>query len=303
MLNLWIFSAFFTMLFTIVLTDDFIAINYPDGVILEPSETPLPLKQIKYVLRAIVGEDASSNGQFSPLKINNIFAIPKRGFIMTLHLDKSADYSALGTLVKYSIKGRRPSETFRHVINFEKFYVTKTLTKNSTNIDYINLENKLHGVKFTEAEPVMDEVQTLLASDAVEKITVDIRTKNFVGIHLFNKKDALDFGKLIDPINKFKDILNNTSIFFGIVTYGGDTETLSSQNASYALTIDPIEFRRHNVAPLYDENYAAIFNIIFWFTVCFAFTLFAVILALHNMDPGRDTIIYRMTATRSKKGV
>ncbi|XP_053945463.1 uncharacterized protein LOC128854959 [Anastrepha ludens] len=138
MLNLWIFSAFFTMLFTIVLADDFIAINYPDGVILEASEAPLPLKQIKYVLRAIVGEDASANGQFSPLKIDNIFAIPNQGFIMTLHLDKSADYSALGTFVKYSIKGRRPGETFRHVINFEKFYVTKTLAKTSTNIDKTN---------------------------------------------------------------------------------------------------------------------------------------------------------------------
>lgn len=51
----------------------------------------------------------------------------------------------------------------------------------------------------------------------------------------------------------------------------------------------------------YSADYAAIFNIILWFGVVFAFSLIAIVYALIDMDPGRDSIIYRMTSTRMKK--
>ncbi|CAG4945444.1 unnamed protein product [Colias eurytheme] len=51
----------------------------------------------------------------------------------------------------------------------------------------------------------------------------------------------------------------------------------------------------------YTADYAAIFNIILWFGVVFAFTLVAIVYAIMDMDPGRDSIIYRMTNTRMKK--
>ncbi|CAG4970848.1 unnamed protein product [Parnassius apollo] len=51
----------------------------------------------------------------------------------------------------------------------------------------------------------------------------------------------------------------------------------------------------------YSADYAAIFNIILWFGVVFTFTLVAIVYAIMDMDPGRDSIIYRMTNTRMKK--
>lgn len=51
----------------------------------------------------------------------------------------------------------------------------------------------------------------------------------------------------------------------------------------------------------YDADYPAIFNIILWFVVVLVFTLIAIVYALMDMDPGRDSIIYRMTSTRMKK--
>lgn len=56
-----------------------------------------------------------------------------------------------------------------------------------------------------------------------------------------------------------------------------------------------------NLEEVYDENYAAMFNILLWFAIAFIFTLIAISLAIGNMDPGRDSIIYRMTSTRIKK--
>ncbi|XP_023934907.1 ATPase H(+)-transporting accessory protein 2 [Bicyclus anynana] len=51
----------------------------------------------------------------------------------------------------------------------------------------------------------------------------------------------------------------------------------------------------------YTADYAAIFNIILWFSVVFTFALVAIVYAIMDMDPGRDSIIYRMTSTRMKK--
>ncbi|CAH2240665.1 jg220 [Pararge aegeria aegeria] len=63
------------------------------------------------------------------------------------------------------------------------------------------------------------------------------------------------------------------------------------------------EFRADNLFEddNYTADYAAIFNIILWFSVVFAFALVAIVYAIMDMDPGRDSIIYRMTSTRMKK--
>ncbi|KAJ8718998.1 hypothetical protein PYW07_016554 [Mythimna separata] len=51
----------------------------------------------------------------------------------------------------------------------------------------------------------------------------------------------------------------------------------------------------------YGAEYPAIFNIILWFVLVMVFSLIAIVYALIDMDPGRDSIIYRMTSTRMKK--
>ncbi|KAH8294025.1 hypothetical protein KR054_007479, partial [Drosophila jambulina] len=56
-----------------------------------------------------------------------------------------------------------------------------------------------------------------------------------------------------------------------------------------------------NLATYYDDDYPIIFNIILWFMVVFGLSLLAICYAIAAMDPGRDSIIYRMTSTRIKK--
>jgi renin receptor len=56
-----------------------------------------------------------------------------------------------------------------------------------------------------------------------------------------------------------------------------------------------------NLAKNYDEDYPAVFNIILWFGVAFTFSLLAICISIATMDPGRDSIIYRMTLNRLKK--
>lgn len=58
---------------------------------------------------------------------------------------------------------------------------------------------------------------------------------------------------------------------------------------------------KYNLASYYNKDYPVIFNIILWFGIMMLFSLIAISLAIGNMDPGRDSIIYRMTSTRMKK--
>jgi renin receptor len=56
-----------------------------------------------------------------------------------------------------------------------------------------------------------------------------------------------------------------------------------------------------NIVDGYDSDYPVIFNIVLWFSIIMLLTLVAISYAIGNMDPGRDSIIYRMTSTRMKK--
>ncbi|XP_064639305.1 renin receptor-like [Lineus longissimus] len=59
--------------------------------------------------------------------------------------------------------------------------------------------------------------------------------------------------------------------------------------------------KKYNLGEDYDEMYPVAFNIILWMMIVLALALFAVSLGLWHMDPGRDSIIYRMTSQRMKK--
>ncbi|XP_055906019.1 ATPase H(+)-transporting accessory protein 2 [Eupeodes corollae] len=66
-------------------------------------------------------------------------------------------------------------------------------------------------------------------------------------------------------------------------------------------TVEGESAKSLNLATYYNEDYPVIFNIILWFMVVLGFSVLAICYAIGSMDPGRDSIIYRMTSTRMKK--
>lgn len=51
----------------------------------------------------------------------------------------------------------------------------------------------------------------------------------------------------------------------------------------------------YNLAYQYNYNYSVIFNIILWMMIGLALAVIVISYNLWNMDPGYDSIIYRMT--------
>ena len=64
---------------------------------------------------------------------------------------------------------------------------------------------------------------------------------------------------------------------------------------------DATDMETYNLSKKYTETYPVIFNIFLWFGVVFVFSLLAICIVISQMDPGRDSVIYRMTSNRMKK--
>ncbi|XP_011139826.1 renin receptor isoform X1 [Harpegnathos saltator] len=98
--------------------------------------------------------------------------------------------------------------------------------------------------------------------------------------------------------------VNSTTERPGVQDDSWTTEKSDSVNQGYMIntktqTIGQPEFSGR--AKVYSEDYPVIFNIILWFGVIFFFSLLTICIAIGDMDPGRDSIIYRMTSNRMKK--
>jgi len=119
--------------------------------------------------------------------------------------------------------------------------------------------------------------------------------------HSENTKDAISAAsklatEAIGKLNKAVIESNPDQSFVVVISEQTATANRTKRAVSPA---DPKN--TFNLATYYNQDYPVIFNIILWFMVAFGFSLLAICYAIGDMDPGRDSIIYRMTSTRMKK--
>lgn len=55
-----------------------------------------------------------------------------------------------------------------------------------------------------------------------------------------------------------------------------------------------------NLAPMYDPEWHIPFGLIGFTTIILSITVFLVAVGMWNMNPGQDSIIYKMTSQRKK---
>lgn len=93
---------------------------------------------------------------------------------------------------------------------------------------------------------------------------------------------------------KMTGILNDRPTSVALVTFLTTYCRQAPDESSNSLESDL------NVDTAYTGQYPVMFNIILWMMVVLALTVFAVSYGMWYMDPGRDSIIYRMTSQRLK---
>ncbi|XP_027229253.1 ATPase H(+)-transporting accessory protein 2-like [Penaeus vannamei] len=74
-----------------------------------------------------------------------------------------------------------------------------------------------------------------------------------------------------------------------------------SRSSRSILQSEDVNLEDYNLATQYTSDYPAIFNIVLWLSIILLLAVLATSVAMATMDPGRDSIIYRMTNPRMKK--
>lgn len=161
-----------------------------------------------------------------------------------------------------------------------------------------------------ELQLIQDVINTVSSSpDMLKSKSPDLFSFTITGLNDIVKKhggkspQADDAQRLIsDFISKMTDDfrkLYKDNVVVEVLTVNPDLGVYVRKTRSL-MAVDDSNINI-NLSKDYDENYPAIFNIILWLMIVMFVVLFGVSYGMWNIDPGRDSIIYRMTTTRLKK--
>uniref|UniRef100_A0A1L8EF20 Putative renin receptor n=1 Tax=Haematobia irritans TaxID=7368 RepID=A0A1L8EF20_HAEIR len=313
--NLIIFSLFVV---AIRASGEFTILSTPKSLSFKGNE-PLASQYIGDVVYASLGNAVAGDAQWSALTIVDPFNLPK--VVVAAALNGVAHSKIAGAGKSYEIQGNSVREALNGVsaqleadnepvcdFDFEDFEEGVAAYKSvfgDANIEavaktqYLNPELHSADKQF---------VQTIAYINAMADNLAHIpKSCNFIAVRLSSDSVAKAHGEKSEAMNEALDLYTNAVKKLNTaVQKANNNEALvvsivNKSEKSRSKRDTPEPNKDYNLAEYYNDDYPVIFNIILWFMVTFGFALLAICYAIGSMDPGRDSIIYRMTSTRMKK--
>ncbi|KAM7362218.1 ATPase H(+)-transporting accessory protein 2 [Cochliomyia hominivorax] len=316
--NLIIFSL---CVVAIKATGEFTVLSSPKSLSFKGNE-PLQSSDIGDVLYASMGNAVAGDCQWSGLTINDPFNLAKGVVAIFLDGIKHSKVSSAGKT--YPVAGNAVEQSLNGVIaqleadnepvcdiSFEQLEDGKVSFRNTignveipaiANTKYLNADLHTADKQFLESLAYVNAIANNLVS--MEK------SCNFISIRLYIDAIAKAHGEDSEAVNEALELFStavkhlnnaaqkssNNEALVAVVVNKADGNSRSKREVA------PKDSKNlYNLAEYYNQDYPVIFNIILWFMVVFGFSLLAICYAIGSMDPGRDSIIYRMTSTRMKK--
>ncbi|EDV90798.1 GH14333 [Drosophila grimshawi] len=315
--NVVIFSLFIAAIHA---TGEFTVLNTPKAISFKGND-PLNSRYVGDVLYAAMGNAVIGDSDWSGMIINEPFHLAQG--IIAVHVEGVNHVTSAGNVKSYELVGPYTGHALNALaaeleaanepvcdINFDQYdegvqsfkscfgdfeappaKPTKHLNPALHNADkqflqeigYINAaaENLAEMMKPSNVLIIRLSVDGIAKAHGEKSIAVDEA----------NKLVSAAIARLLAAAQKSSD-----SVLFVQTT---EKDVANARSKRDTIPIDPAN--KFNLALYYDDNYPVIFNIILWFMVIFALSLLAICYAIGSMDPGRDSIIYRMTSTRMKK--
>ncbi|XP_022919579.2 ATPase H(+)-transporting accessory protein 2 [Onthophagus taurus] len=247
----------------------------------------------------------------------NIFSITIDG-VSTLDLNKGHFYPLITDVDENEVFSTLQNRILDHNPKDGNRLLRVDLSQDDTSSVYELFKNKIKtqnvqykylNTDLEEDRKFVEEFQVLKAvADALELGTVQREALPKVLWLKLGSLHALSdvYGKNSTVVQEAKQLLSET-----FLTINQSLQKMFSGRVLITvITSDASHTRRFkrdatpsdlNLAKTYSDDYPVIFNIILWFCVVFFFALLAISMYIADMDPGRDSIIYRMTSTRMKK--
>ncbi|ALC48044.1 VhaM8.9, partial [Drosophila busckii] len=305
---------------TVHATGEFTVLNSPKAISFK-GNSPLNSRYVGDVLYAAMGNAIVGDSDWSGLTINDPFNLAKG--VIAIHVDGISHITTAGNAKTYELYGSNTGHSLNSLaaeleaineplcdINFEQhdegvqafkscFGDFETVTAKPTK----HLNPELH----SSDKQFLKEVGFINA--ASENLAEMLKPSNILLIRLSVEGIAKAHGEksiAMDEANKLLStaigrLLAAAQKSSDSVLFVQSTDKDAANARSKREAVDPNKKNTFNLAEYYNDDYPIIFNIILWFMVVFALSLLAICYAIAVMDPGRDSIIYRMTSTRMKK--
>lgn len=209
----------------------------------------------------------SSTNDFQGLKSKNTLRYPKVQLIL-LNYDESDNFGKYFNVINDTVIDYR---TFGSKLDDNKPFP----------VSYSYLES------FQNASQDLNNLKTICENSKALVVTIQVDVEN----------DQIDKG-VSQLMNKFYENCDFSDDDFLI--YLLSTPSLRASRVERQIKDDSKEVIS-NPAVFYNPNYPVTFNIIFWTTLVLALAVFGAAYVVCSMDPGTDTVIYRMTTQRIKK--
>eukprot|EP00794_Sanderia_malayensis_P011241 gene11241-12421_t len=156
-------------------------------------------------------------------------------------------------------------------------------------------------LKKNEAPEIHDTKDTRIIYDHVKKHlgqqSFDQFHKKFPELHVFEEMEQKAKKSLCQQLS---GLVSKFGVEMKFKCASDNEHHKLSRRSLLSVKVDSGLGSNINLASLYHSSFPIIFNIWFWLLVVLALVVYVICLVMWYMDPGRDSIIYRMTNQRIK---
>uniref|UniRef100_A0A2K6UM42 Renin receptor n=1 Tax=Saimiri boliviensis boliviensis TaxID=39432 RepID=A0A2K6UM42_SAIBB len=310
--------AVFIMLLALVagvLGNEFSILRSPGSVVFRNGNWPIPGERIPDVAALTMGFSVKDDLSWPGLAVGNLFHRPRATIMVMV---KGVDKLALppGNVISYPLENRvymvgkansvfeDLSVTLRQLRNrlFQENSVLSSLPLNS-----LSRNNEVDLLFLSELQ-VLHDISSLLSrhKHLAKDHSPDLYSLELAGLDEIGKRYGEDSEQfrdaskiLVDALQKFADDMYNL--------YGGNAvvELVTVKSFDTSLirkTRTTLEAKQaknpespYNLAYKYNFEYSVVFNMVLWIMIGLALAVIITSYNIWNMDPGYDSIIYRMT--------
>uniref|UniRef100_A0A7N5KPU0 Renin receptor n=1 Tax=Ailuropoda melanoleuca TaxID=9646 RepID=A0A7N5KPU0_AILME len=298
-----------------VLGNEFSILRSPGSVVFRDGNWPIPGERIPDVAALSMGFSVKEDLSWPGLAVGNLFHRPRATVMVMV---KGIDKLALppGSVISYPLENRvymvgkansvfeDLSVTLRQLRNrlFQENSVLNSLPLNS-----LSRNNEVDLLFLSELQ-VLHDISSLLSrhkhlakDHSPDLYSLELAGLDEIGKHYGEDSEQFrDASKILaDALQKFADDMYNL--------YGGNAvvELVTVRSFDTSLvrkTRTILEAKQaknpsspYNLAYKYNLEYPVVFNMVFWIMIALALAVIITSYNIWNMDPGYDSIIYRMT--------
>ncbi|XP_025923051.1 renin receptor isoform X2 [Apteryx rowi] len=293
--------------------DEFSVLRSPQSVVFRDGSWPIPGERIPDVAALSMGFSVEDDLSWPGLAVGDLFHRPRATVLVTV---KGVDKLTLPMKgVSYPIENRvymvgkansvfeDLSVTLRQLRNrlFQDNSILSSLPLNS-----LSRNNEVDLLFLSELQ-VLHDIASLLSrhKHLAKDHSPDLYSLELAGLEEIGKRygeDSQQFRDasqiLADSLQKFADEMYNLysgNAVVEVVAVKTFNSPLMRKTRSILQSSQSEIENPYNLAYPYNYDYAVIFNIILWMMIGLALAVIVISYNLWNMDPGYDSIIYRMT--------